>query len=73
MSIAISEDSMHKLDVSLHMGKRKIDVGSAGAYDQPLEYLPRTGHPIVHLMPPDMRGGESNKIDFVATAEAEEL
>ena len=70
--LLISEESMHKLDVSLHMGRRKIDVGSAGVYDQPLEYHPRTGHPIVHLMPPDMRGGEGNAIDFVATAEAED-
>ena len=70
--LLISEDSMHKLDVSLHMGRRTIDVGSAGVYEQPLEYHPRTGHPIVHLMPPDMRGEEGIPIDFVATAEADE-
>ncbi len=66
--LLISEDSMHEMDVSLHHGRRTVDVGKLGVEGKTLTYN-KNKHPVVGLMPTTIN--EEVPASFVAFADSD--
>ena len=49
--LLISEESMAKLGVVLRLRAKKIDIEDLEIVGEDLEFHPRSGHPIVRLLP----------------------